>query len=373
MAFVRFVGMTDADLYRMPVAGGEPQRLTFNNAPTHQPVWTRDGREILFLSRSGAGCDHCLYRIPATGGQPMRVPEAGQRLSNIAVPPQGERLALAEYTGNSNLWQLEIASTASPRKLIASTRNNHSQQFSPDGKKVAFASNRTGRSHIWIADSDGQNLKQLVAGGSPRWSPDGKQIVYDSGAAGSADIYVIDVEGGQPRRLTMEESEDVVPSWSRDGNWIYFCSGRSGSLQIWKLPATGGQAVQVTQQGGFDSVEASDEQYLYYLKGRRVPGIWRVPVAGGEETLVTEHHRAGFWRYWAVAPQGIYFATAEEPDHPLLEFYPFATGKITTITTLNKRLHDTLPGLAVSQDGRWLLWSQLDEVGSDIMLLENFR
>ena len=139
------------------------------------------------------------------------------------------------------------------------------------------------------------------------------------------------------------------------------------------MPAAGGQAIQVTRQGGADSMESPDGQFLYYTKARYTPGIWRRPVAGGEETFVLDHHRAGYWRYWTVVEQGIYFATAEQPAQPVIEFFSFATGQVTLVTVLEKGLNRGFSGLAVSPDGRWLIWSQVDQVGSDIMLMENFR
>jgi hypothetical protein len=78
-------------------------------------------------------------------------------------------------------------------------------------------------------------------------------------------------------------------------------SNRSGKLQIWKIPKEGGPAVQLTKDGGFEGFESPDGKFFYYAKGRRMPGIWRIPVEGGEETLVLDEHKAGFWRHWAVS------------------------------------------------------------------------
>ena len=144
-------------------------------------------------------------------------------------------------------------------------------------------------------------------------------------------------------------------------------------MQIWKVPAEGGPTVQVTKQGGFEGFESTDAEYFYYAKGRAMPGIWRVPVAGGEETLVLDRHRAGLWRYWAVISKGIYFATAEIPSHPIVEYYSFEDNKISLVARLDKPLFKTDPGLAVSPDGQLLLVVQMDESGSDIMMAENFR
>jgi Tol biopolymer transport system component/DNA-binding winged helix-turn-helix (wHTH) protein len=388
VAFVRFISSGVGDLYLVPTAGGETQRLTFDNTGAASPVWTPDSGEILFLR--GGGSANSLWRVSATGEPPVQVEAAGRNLTSIAVSRQGRRLAWTQTINDLNIWRMELSGAmARGRKpspplsklmklLISSTRTDASPEFSPDGKRIVFASDRSGNSEIWVADSDGQHSVQLTAFnhggvGSPHWSPDGRQVVFDARASGSADIYAISAEGGQPRRLTNDLAEDVVPSWSRDGHWIYFSSKRSGSPQIWRMPAAGGSAIQVTSQGGVDSMESPDGQFLYYTKVRYAPGIWRRPLAGGEETFVLDHHRAGYWRYWAIVEQGIYFATAERPEQPLIEFFSFATGQVTPVAVLEKGLHRATSGLAVSSDGRWLIWSQVDQVSSDIMLMENFR
>jgi eukaryotic-like serine/threonine-protein kinase len=380
VAYKHFESGGVSEIYLAPVAGGEPKRLTFSDVVKLSPAWTPDGRDILFLAESGSSIG--LWRVPAAGGTPERVEAAGQAVTSFTISPQGNRLAWTQTINDTNIWQVELSGT-SPRKqsakmLISSTKVDVSSQFSPDGKRIVFASTRSGRSGIWVSDSDGQRQVQVAsfdrgAAGSPRWSPDGRWIVFDGRVEGNADIYLISPEGGKPRRLTSEPSEDVVPSFSRDGQWIYFCSNRSGVLQIWKLPAAGGQALQVTRGGGFDNVESPDGQFLYYVKERGEPGIWRVPVAGGEETPVLDHHRAGLWRQWAVVEQGIFFITAETPDRPLIEFFSFATGKASLVMTLEKKLPDTISGLSVSPDGRRLIWTQLDQISSDIMLIKNFR
>ncbi len=373
------------DLYLVPITGGEPRQVLFaQETSATQPTWTPDGRTILFISNQGRGGSNDLCQVPVTGGAPVKVEAVREKLSNFVLSRQGNRLAWAQSLDDTNIWRMELDATrkpkTAPQQIITSTRIDVDARFSPDGKKIAFASNRSGSLQIWVAESDGQHPVQLTffkdsLPGSPRWSPDGRQIAFDLRAAGNKDIYVISAEGGKPRRLTTESSWEGLPSWSRDGAWIYFCSEcNSSDQQIRKMPAGGGQAVQITRNGGFDNVESPDGQFLYFTKGYQIPGIWRIPVAGGEETLALNHHNAGKWRYWAVKEQGIYFATAETPERPLLEFFSFGAGKVTLLATLEKRIsYSGFAGLDVSPDGRWLIWQQLDQEGSDIMLMENFR
>ena len=382
IAFVRYGASGASDLYLLSLASGQPQRLTFDNATIKKAAWMPDGREILFLSNRNSSGFATLWRVPVGGGTPSLVESAGTDLTGFAVSRRSNRLAWTQTVANTNVWQIGLAGTTTLREAaktpISSTRQDVSPQFSPDGRKIVFASDRSGSWEIWICDSDGRNPVRLTSfnhliTGSPRWSPDGRQIVCDARVADSADIYAINVEGGNPRRLTTEPSEDIVPSWSSDGQWIYFCSNRGGSHQIWKMPAAGGQAVQVTKHGGFDNMESPDGRFLYYAKGRGESGIWRIPVAGGEETLAIDHHQAGWTRQWAATPQGIWFVTAETSEHPLIEFYSFATKKVNTAVTLEKPLPTGISGLTISPDGRQLLWTQMDLVNSDITLVDNFR
>jgi Tol biopolymer transport system component/DNA-binding winged helix-turn-helix (wHTH) protein len=380
LAFTRSLGIGSKDIYVAPVAGGGPKRLTSDDANINGLAWTPDGREIVFSSRRGGSIQY-LWRVAVAGGAPERLDVFAQELLHPVVSRQGNRLAWTQGTHDPNIWQVEIASdtrqAAAPVKLIASSLYDGAPQYSPDGQKIAFGSSRTGSAEIWVSDRNGANLIQVTnlgeISGTPRWSSDGRQIAFDSLQEGNRDIYVVSANGGRPRRLTTEPGEDMCPSWSLDGRWIYFCSSRGGSLQIWKASVEGGQAMQVTRQGGFEGFESPGGKYFYYAKGRRVAGIWRIPVEGGEETLVLDHHRAGYWRCWAVTEQGIYFATAETPSRPQIEFFSFATGKVTHVATIEKQIQAGTWGLAVSPDSRWILYTQLDQRGSDIMLMENFR
>jgi Tol biopolymer transport system component len=175
------------------------------------------------------------------------------------------------------------------------------------------------------------------------------------------------------RRLTTGPAGGVAPSWSHDGRWVYFASTLSGSLEIWKIPAAGGPALQVTRKGGFEGFETADGQYLYYLKARAIPGIWRVPTAGGEEVPVTDRDQAGLWRCWRLTGDGIYYATAAPPLGPRLMFMDLATEQASEIGRMMRAPDVNIPGLAVSPDGRQLLYAQYDQSGSNIMMVEGLR
>jgi Tol biopolymer transport system component len=168
------------------------------------------------------------------------------------------------------------------------------------------------------------------------------------------------------RRLTADAD---WPFWSRDGQSIRFRLHG----QLWKMPAAGGEAVQITPEiNGIDMPqESADGRFLYYSKGFPAPlSVWRVPLVGGEATKVIDsivHPEGG----WTVGPDGIYFfVKADGKGRSALSLYEFATGKTRKILTVERPISSRI---AVSPDGLTILYAQVDEADSDLMLVENFR
>jgi Tol biopolymer transport system component/DNA-binding winged helix-turn-helix (wHTH) protein len=373
VAFIRVASGGVADIYLVPFGGGEPRRLALDedwlqraSAGGHRTrrslVWVSNGRDLVFSS-GGALSGGTLWRVSASGGKPERLPIGGDNATYPAVSSRASRLAYVHESMDANIWRIEIRdparSVSPPTKLIASTRHEAGPQFSPDGKRIAFHSNRSGSVEIWVCDADGRHPLQLTSlgshSGTPRWSPDSRIIAFDSRASERADIYVIDAEGGVPRRLTTEPSDDVVPSWSSDGRWIYFASDRTGRWEVWKLSPEGGRAVQVTKHGGFVSFGSHDGQSVFYAHGFNTKAIWRVSVNGGEEAPMLEIPGMGYWGYWAVGKGGIYYVTRR--PHAL-EYFDFATRRAARVATLTIPPVGFEPGLALSPNERFFTLSR---------------
>jgi Tol biopolymer transport system component len=378
VAFVRFADVRD--IFLVQTAGGEPKRLTFDNTFIYGLDWTPDGAYIVFLSGRLGGSVR-LWKVSASGGRPEPLPMPPDVVEEPALSRDGHRLAFTQREFNANIWRYEVSAgerpSGPPEKLIASTGVNTEPQFSPDGKRVAFVSWQSGNGEVLVCDSDGSNPRQLSSfygppDAYPHWSPDGREIAFIASPEHHAAIYVVGAEGGRPRRLTMDEASVAAPTWSRDGKWIYFGSHRSGTWQVWKVPSAGGHAVQVTKRGGFAAQESRDGKTLYYAKRLQFPGwrkyqgLWKVPVEGGQETLVLKELGAGMYDCWGMTGEGIYFYN----DHTsTIDFFGFATRRITQIAKPEKQGGP----LAVSPDGRWILFSQTDVHTSHIMMVENFR
>ncbi len=272
---------TVSELYLLSLSSGlkptgEPVRLTFENRLSSAPTWSPDGSQIVLVS--GPQHHRNLYRLSFPGATRPELLPIGSRGTYLLDPALSSRgdLAYSEVIFDVNIWGFDLSgpekSASEPAPLIASTFLDHVPQFSPDGKKIAFASYRSGNAEIWVCDADGSSPFQLTSFGgpdcsSPRWSPDSREIAFVFNQAGQREIYVIDLARSKTRRLTINPSHDNAPTWSQDGKWIYFESNRNGESRVWRMPAAGGEAVQVTNAGGVSPKVSPDGRDVYFLRG----------------------------------------------------------------------------------------------------------
>jgi serine/threonine protein kinase/Tol biopolymer transport system component len=390
LAFARIRGGLSADVFVVPVGGGEPRKVTSLDAAIQGIDWTSDGREIIVSALSREAGGYRVWRVSLAGNKQERLAELGaENATWPSVSRRGNRLAYVRNIDNWNIWQFPLAAPqkvkGSPVKLISSTRVESGMRYSPDGKRIAFVSDRSGKTQIWTCARDGSNLAQLTFldasdTGTPAWSPDGHRIAFDSTASGNEGVYLINAGGGIPQPLVVDSSTNAQPSFSHDGQWVYFASDRSGTDEIWKIAITGGQPVRVTTNGGRMPLESIDGKFVYHTKTPLVQapesaGLWKIPVSGGEDTrVISERLYEGDMTdfFWTVTTFGIYFIDNSSP-HPKLKLFDPATGRTTVVMSLDKPPYCCNPALAVSPDGRSLLYDALDNYTRDIMLVENFR
>ena len=369
LAFIRYFSSFRREILVVPSSGGDPLQITSDDVRIYGLAWGSDSRSLFFSSFRIVNQLN-LWNIPVTGGEPQLIPTGSKNLQDPAISPDGKSIAFVEDVTDENIW--EIAPNIQPRPLIRSSRADHSQQFSPDGTKIVFASERTGNYEIWIADADGKNQRQLTAeqgsAGSPHFSPDGKFIVYDTQIAGGSDLYLISVNGGLPRRLTENAGNNSLPAWSIDGNWIFFLSNRSGENQIWKMTVNGDESVQLTKRGGFEMFAAPDGKKIIYSKGGGENGLWMIGVDGEDEKPFPELTEAGGWRSWFVAANGVYFTTFNTQPPFQIKFFDFKTRQTRKVLDVDKSPLSYYSSLTISPNEKKMLYARQDQSTSTIIL-----
>jgi dipeptidyl aminopeptidase/acylaminoacyl peptidase len=253
---------------------------------------------------------------------------------------------------------------------VSSTRIDMNPSLSPDGRRVAFASNRSGSMEIWLADLDGGNAVAVASlramSTVPRWSPDGLTIAFQSNREGHFDVWVVPAAGGKASNLTPDPANDFMPSFSRDGRWVYFSSTRGdGRFHVWKVAISGGPAVRVTDGKGFASLEAPDGR-LYYTEGPDSAPLLRLEAGGRPPTRVVDGVVSSAF---ALVDGGLYYADESGRETRLMHL-DLAGGRPAVVASGLGRIW---PTITATPDGRTILFGRLDHALQDLMLVEGFR
>jgi Tol biopolymer transport system component len=173
--------------------------------------------------------------------------------------------------------------------------------------------------------------------------------------------------GGQPRLLTDEPGDSMIPSWSFDGKSIYFIRRQGAQSGLWKKAESGGTTTLVVNDARWDALESPDGSALYFVPG--ATGMWELRQGSGTASPIPELKDASPSRHFAVSTRGIYFVEAKA-NPAVVRFFDFRTRRVTDVLTIGKPLALQTPSLSVSPDGRWLMYSEIDDRGSDLMMLK---
>jgi eukaryotic-like serine/threonine-protein kinase len=388
IAFKRVSGFWADDIYTVPVAGGEPRRATWEKRGIWGHAWTADGKSLILSWQRGATI-FGLWRLPLTpSSRPERIVQGGVDAITPAICWQTRRLAWVNQVQDVNIYRVSIAGGEPPVRLIASTLRDQHPAYSP-AAQIAFVSDRSGSREIWLARADGTGQKRMTSFNGPdvgdlQWSPDGRHLAFYSRAHEHSDIFTLDCDPasmlcGIPKRV-ISGIKAEAPSWSADGKLLYFASDCTGRWEVWKQVTSGGPPIQVTQNGGYAARESWDGKWLYFAKSRS-DAIWRMPIArsGGPavsaEELVIGPSNHVQQKGWTLIPDGIVFTERPEKGQPgAIREYQFSNKRTRLIVPMTEGFGDGREyGVSVSPDLKWVLYSQLDRSGSNIMVAENIK
>jgi Tol biopolymer transport system component len=342
------------------------------------PSWSPNGRFVYFSSYRGGGIN--AWRMPVDAGGTPNGPlgqvtsGAGQDLES-APAPDGRRMAFTTMSQNADLWRLPVSSdtghaTGEPEKVVASSREDSRGSWSPDGRFIAFNSDRAGTMNIWVHDLETKASRRLTegAGGDyqPSWSPDGRRLVFFSSREGRPGLYLVDVEGGAMTSLSSGDAIDVNPFFSPDGRHIAFQSDRDGRLEVWVMEASGNGARQLTRQGvmGHFLRWTPDGHIVFRSASSEKPGLWRVAMNGGEPESLPKVMGGS---HLSLSPDATRIMDVVE--HRTLWTSPLDGSPPERVFEFSD------PDVRIdypvwSPDGRYVLFDRLRPQGGDIWILE---
>ncbi len=251
-------------------AHGPTRRLTRHPAFRIEGItWSRDGQFVVYAAHQGPQT-FSLWRAGVDGKRPAeRIEVAGLNATAPSMTPSGD-LAFSRFMEDIDVYRLGPGIAARP--VAPSSAQDDHPQFSPDGRRFAFCSARSGDAlEIWTAALDGSEAHQLTHSPgiwkcSPAWSPDGQQIAFDSQTEdGDWHIWTIDADGGIPRQITNGSGSQNMPTWSLDRHWIYFSWDQGSGRDIWRTHVQNGTSKQITHGGaGWVGRESADGRSILY-------------------------------------------------------------------------------------------------------------
>jgi Tol biopolymer transport system component len=266
IAFVRD-GYGMGEIYVMNADGTRKRRLTRNRAFDAEPVWSPDGRRIAF--RSDRDGETAIYTMSAGGKDQTKLTRSTGAEGAPTWSPNGSRIAFVAYeqrlgTGGPTEIRVVDVDGNGERRLTNAGTQDLEPAWSPDGREIVFTRGflrfdrsdqryELTRSEIWRVNADGRNARRLtrarkgIADSFPAWSPDGRHIAFISDRSGNRDIYVMDRNGRVLRRLTRAPGEDRWPAWAPHGQRIAFVSDRAGNDEIFVMQADGSNQRRLTR------------------------------------------------------------------------------------------------------------------------------
>jgi len=322
------------------VAGGRGSRNL-------SPVWTPDGRTLLFVSNKDGARD--VYAVPVSrAGKPSGSAERltpGLKAHGISLSGDGRTLAYSAFTNIANIWVIAIpatgvASVSHARQVTTGNGAVEGIAVSPDGRRLAFDLNRGGNANIYTMQlPDGEPVQvtsDLADDFVPSWSPDGREIAFYSTRFGTRNVFVMSLDGGSLVRVTNDSAEDRYPDWEPDGRRLVFHSDRSGREQLYVIERapdgkSWGRIRQLTTPQGFYPRWSPDGRWIAYLGGGAADSLLLVSPEGGEQRALVasddpDRMPAPTFVAWSPDSRTLYYKASDRAERSSFWALPVAGG-----------------------------------------------
>ncbi|HEX9562937.1 MAG TPA: hypothetical protein VF981_03170 [Gemmatimonadaceae bacterium] len=359
IAFVSLRG-GQQDVWIVSTAGGDAMRVTDDRHREDFLQWTPDGRSVTF------GIDGAVAQVrimPVDGREQRILSFADYNSSQPRVSPDGRWVLFqSDRSGNEDIWVVPTAG-GDPRPVTTGALADNQGKWSPDSRWIVFASNRGTSSDLYVVADTGGTPRLLVDWsdtdeGAPHVAPDGRTVAFLSNReARTTDLWTVPIEGGTATRITRLDAGTVLETWSPDGRYLLVRTGAmSGAL--YRVPLGGGAPEKLSTSTGAQMARWSpDGSRLAYAN--IAGGYARVFVAsalGANPTaLTTDEHAYDILPVWSPDGSRVAFETFDFRNSTEdLVVANAADGSLMRITTTPSR-NENAPRW--TPDGRSLVFT----------------
>lgn len=360
---------SETRIWMAPTGGGEAIVMSAEGVSSSHPRWSPDGKYLAFLSKRNEGKTQ-VWLLNRIGGEAQKLTDAIQDVDDFVWSPDSKQLVLVLRDPTPE--ELEEAKTKDKDKP-GSNDKDKSKDTNPRKPKTAppfvidryrFKTDTVGyldrrRTHLYVFDVATKAVVKITSGdfddNEPAWSPDGKQLAFRSNRSTpdpdrtyDTNIWVVAADntdkGAHLTQVTTNPGADAAPAWSPDGKWITYVTQLEPKLLVYAThhiaisPATGGEARVLTKT--FDRMSRSphfspDGKFVYFIADDDgAQNLCRVPVEGGEITRAISGHVVV--SSYTIAKSGELAALIASMDRPSEIFATTASGgNMTRITHVN--------------------------------------
>jgi len=351
----------ESRIWMVAAAGGDPIAMTAEGVSSSHSRWSPDGRFLAFLSKREGGKTQ-VWSLDRRGGEAQRVTDTVQDVDDFAWSPDSKRMVLVmrdpspedlQQAKNKDKPQGEEKSAAEKKPKTPAPKVIDRYTFKID--EVGYLNRQ--RSHLYVLDVGAKTPNQVTSGDfddeRPAWSPDGRLLAFvsnrstpDPDRTYDSNIWVVAADnrdkGAHLTQVTTNPGTDVTPAWSPDGNWIVYITQLDPKLfeyatrHVAVSPAKGGEARVLTRTFDRQSSDprfSPDGKSIYFIADDDgTQNLCRVPVAGGEITRAIPGRLMVY--AFSVAKAGALVAQVSTRERPS-EIYAAAGGKLTQLTHTN--------------------------------------
>jgi len=350
----------DTDIYMVPFGGGGPIRLTTGEKPERSPRWSPDGRYLAFLANRDE-TETQVWLLDRRGGEATKLTDYKGGVSSFAWSPDGTRLAV-------------VATDPDPDEVKKKDKDDKDKAPKPIVvRRLYFKRDGTGyldefRNHVHVFDVAKRTTTQVTAGPyddeSPAWSPDGRSIAFVSNRTeepdsnDNTDIFVVPATGGEARRVTMSPSAEADPVFTPDGASLVYSVG-GDPKDVWYstnnialVPVTGGTPKILT--AGVDrnlsglEIAADGAAVLFLIEDRGHSHLAKVPIAGGPLERIVGGEREV--TQFDLGPKGLIALVESTLERPAEISTVGQNGVLTRVTKTNDEF---LAGLRLARTERF--------------------
>lgn len=380
VSFIRVFHRARQGLFTIELDNRKLRQLSRDGFQISGQDWLPDGKWIVMGSnRSG---DFRLWRVRAGRPGPELMSDwtgtYGDAPLQLSVARRASVLVYSVLQEDFNIWRLNLQARENGpdrwTRIVNSSAQDVSPQYSPDRTQICFRSDRTGEEQLWISSADGSNPRQVTRGtlrpSVGRWAPNGKEIVFNDSK--EQDLYITRLREDGSWQVMPFEVKGIHPVFSSDAKWIY--AGYSGN--IIRVPVEGGNATVVSKTKGLSFGLSADGNSLYFVREVTDSTLWQLSFATGKVSKVLDGLVPYCTSCWAAGPAGIFYLADKRSsvNGQAIYFHAYKGEPDKMIAEYPEPLLPLGSGpFSLSSDGKYLMCVRVDPSNADVIKIEPYR